>query len=370
MKLVPINAKGVHNLYRHPVTDIVYFRQFRSGVGEITKSCRTKSLDEAKPIAEEYKRSFFENTGPLARGKRSAADHFNAWVERQRTKGKSPATMTSIEQSKKFFDLFFDKMFLDEITAEWWETVFIPETKNIRFKTMEVFGKKRRDAIRRSSDRRMFNDCKWLSSFLIQMAEDGAILKVPKLINPDPKELPGKVYSSDQIRQMLEKSDGDLNLAILMAATMGMRRGEIYGLEWKMVDLDKGTISLPQWLTKIRKARTFAISPAVIAKLRERRLPDHLEYRAYVFTNSTDQNLRIHNDSLKGRWTRLKEQLGISGRFHDLRHTFLTNAFGADGANPALICHFAGLSLETAIKVYLHFNENDSRRVAELVSYG
>lgn len=53
----------------------------------------------------------------------------------------------------------------------------------------------------------------------------------------------------------------------------------------------------------------------------------------------------------------------------DLRHTFLTKAFKAPGANAALICTYAGLTLEVAQEVYLHLNENDTAAVAELVTY-
>lgn len=50
---------------------------------------------------------------------------------------------------------------------------------------------------------------------------------------------------------------------------------------------------------------------------------------------------------------------------HDLRHTELTRRFKIKGADYALICYQADLSLEMAMETYIHFTPEDTRPVAE-----
>lgn len=347
MRLEKITAKGADHLYRHPKTGVIYFRQFRAGFGEVCRSTRTKNLNEAKAAADHFKRDFLGRIRQSFQRK-TALEEFDLWIERKRAANKSPATMTSILSSRKYLKFFLNQMLLVDVNAEWWESNYIPTIRSIT-----------------SQSRRFFNDRKWLSMFLKQMVEDGKIPKAAKLINPDAKTKVGRVLSNDEIQTLLVGATGDLYQMIIMASTMGMRRLEITNLRWDRVNLKRKTISLKAEDTKIRKPRAFKISAAALPGL----LARAKNGSPYVFPNKDDKSRTIHKDGFTGQWKRLKEKSEITARFHDLRHTFLTNAFKAAGSNLALICHYAGLSLEEAERTYLHFDEDDTAGIADLVTY-
>lgn len=350
MKLDRVAAKGAENLYRNPKTGIIYFRQFKKGFGEVCRSTKTANLISAKKVAHSIRLEFLKLEARASLPK-SALELFDQWVERKRTANKAPNTITSILASRRHLEPYLYVMLPDQLTALWWESVYIPESR-----------------IRSGAERKFFNDRKWLKSFLIQLKHDGVISRVPNLINPDPPRAPGKVFTNEEVGLLIDLSHDYLRVAILMAATMGMRRGEIFNLRWDRVNFETKAISLLAQDTKTRKARSFAMSPSVNEGLAERFSSARSEW---VFEHRDNINKPMDRDGFRTAWDNLKsaKNLNIEGRFHDLRHTFLTNAFKAPKANPALICHYAGLSLEVAVRTYLHFNEEDSRSVASLVTY-
>lgn len=352
MKLEKIRARGCEGLYREATTKIIYFRQFKKGRQELKKSLRTDNIEEAKMLRDKLVITWLEKgerVKAASKQAKTAAELFSVWVQRKETMNRAPATIASMKFSGTFLIPFFETMLPDEITTEWWETVYIRE---VRAKTHK--------------SRKFFNDRKWLLGFLNQIRDDGLIQGVPKLLNPDSKETVGKVYSDKEVSDMINFAQTeDLRLAIIMAATMGMRRGEIFTLRCDRVDVEKRLITLRKQDTKTRRGRVFAISKASYPLLLKRVETG----AAWIFPSRDDKNIPIHKDGYTQAWRALKKTIGVVGRFHDLRHTFLTKAFNSPGANAAQICAYAGLSMVVAERVYLHLTEEDSRKVSELVTY-
>lgn len=366
MKLNPVTGRGCEYLKRHPVSGIFYFSRYTKETGEIVLSLRTKDLAEAKRKRDELVGQASRQRH-RARQTKTALERFDGYVERKRSANKSAGTLRSIDSSRNFFEKFFGSMLPEEVTAEWWEEVYIPETKFLRFKPILNEDKRTysRKEARRTKPRTFFNDRKWLINFLEQCLEDGVIKKMPKLIDPDPERDPGKVYTDDEVGLLLNMAQNEnLYLAILMAVTMGMRRGEIFKLQSDRIDIEKGMIRLRREDTKTRKARSFALSPQTRDMVLARS-----QAGPWVFPSASGLLTSVHKDGYMTAWKNLKKTTGVDGRFHFLRHTFLTKAFRAPGSNAALVCHYAGVSLEVAQKVYLHFDDDDSKQVAELVKY-
>ena len=128
----------------------------------------------------------------------------------------------------------------------------------------------------------------------------------------------------------------------------GMREGEVCGLLWDCVDLEKGTVLINKQLQKLRqtggehhlvptkngKARSITLAPFVIAVLRRvkrKQLEDRLRYgecwqgSGFVFTDELGQHLKpqvVYRDFKK-----VVERIGIpNARFHDLRHSYAVAA--------------------------------------------
>ena len=102
---------------------------------------------------------------------------------------------------------------------------------------------------------------------------------------------------------------------IIFAIETGMRRGEILGLQWKHVDLDRRIAFLP--LTKNGSSREVPLSikaAQVLARQRQR--------------NDTTSPFPVTSNGFRLAWERLRGRTGLSDlRFHDLRHEAISRFF-------------------------------------------
>ena len=102
---------------------------------------------------------------------------------------------------------------------------------------------------------------------------------------------------------------------ITFAIETGMRRGEILGLRWEHVDLDRRIAYLP--LTKNGSSREVPLSTKaaeVLIRQRQR--------------NDTPSPFPVTSNGLRLAWERLRRRAGLSDlRFHDLRHEAISRFF-------------------------------------------
>jgi len=344
MKLEKILGKANAGLYRHPKTGIIYICTSKVGKGRIQKSTRTTNLTEARLTADDIKFKFLGKRNPTA-GRKLNKELFADFLKTKEIK--SPATYRRIKLCWRHFEYFLADAGPEDITEQWWESVYIPVKRG------------------EQPDRKFFNDRKTLRMYLLSLHRQGVIDRIPNLIDPDPERKSGKVFNDKEISALLAEANEDLKLQILMAVTMGMRKGEILLLALERIDAKRRIISLKAEDTKVRKARSFAISDAVWPLLEPRlRHPS-----GFLFPSRTGEAKPVDRGGNQTAWDGARNRAKVRGRFHDLRHTFLTKAFKTPGANAALICHYAGLSLEEAERTYLHFDVEDTRAIAKLVVF-
>lgn len=81
-------------------------------------------------------------------------------------------------------------------------------------------------------------------------------------------------YSIEQLRTLLEKVRGDrLELIVVLAALLGLRREEICGLQWKNVDFEKSTLTINQAITMAGSQR-IEKSTKSFSSVRELYIPE------------------------------------------------------------------------------------------------
>lgn len=216
----------------------------------------------------------------------------------------------------------------------------------------------------------LYNHWKYMSQILRYCHRMGYIETLPKLENPDPEKRVERVFTEEEKIRLLDVAPPTLRDQLLMAMTMGMRLREHLKLSWDRVDLKNKTIQLRAIDTKTKRPRTIGMSPQVYAMLLRR----HAKFASkspFVFPSRYDKTKPCLSN--KKAWASAKVNAGITGKakYHLLRHTFLTECAKLVRQNEVsivLVCSYAGLSIRTFEKTYLHLNHEDTRPVANLIA--
>ncbi len=137
-------------------------------------------------------------------------------------------------------------------------------------------------------------------------------------------------------------------LAIVLAATMGLRKTEAVSLLKERVNLKKSEIEV--W----SKNKYWRIVP--MSKLAAEAFKEQSKYNAgskYIFPLPCDPTRHIYSQILDKVWGLTKRLAGIETRlrFHDLRHTFATKT-AEDNWPPIIACKVLDMSLKIYQRVY------------------
>jgi integrase len=204
-----------------------------------------------------------------------------------------------------------------------------------------------------------------------------------------------RTWSPEQLKCFLDHVAEDwLAACWRLAATTGMRRGELLALRWEEVALDAGRVTVVRQLVKAdggvrygrpktsRGRRMVAIDAATVAALRTHRRKQ-LEIKVAVGRGFKDEGLifcmpdgsPIDPDGLTQRFERHVRQAGLPRiRLHDLRHTHATLALAA-GVHPKVVQERLGhSSIVVTLDTYSHaipaLQEDAAARLAALVDGG
>jgi integrase len=212
---------------------------------------------------------------------------------------------------------------------------------------------------------------------------EARLVKLPKL--PDD---PMRALTPAETARVLAAAD-QTPLAALwrLAASCGLRRGELLGLQWQDIDFERGTLSVQRQVTRYgkqwvvappktdRSRRLVALPASTLTALRTHRVAqnkDRLKAGAlwasedWVFCDTLGRRLGI--SALEGAHARLEQAAGVAHfRLHDLRHTGATLALVA-GVHPKVVQEMLGhSSVAMTLDRYSHVAENMQKEAAEAI---
>ncbi|WP_310877591.1 site-specific integrase [Priestia megaterium] len=164
-------------------------------------------------------------------------------------------------------------------------------------------------------------------------------------------------------------------IMITIAITTGLRRGELLGLEWKHIDLEKGTIQVRQTISYAKgyiikepktkgSVRTIAMPLFLVQQIKPyKHLVNQERIKAgelweggeYFFVFSCWHGKPLHPSGVTTWWRRFltKNKLRYI-RFHDLRHTSATLLIN-QGVHPKTISSRLGhANIRTTMDIYGH----------------
>lgn len=140
-----------------------------------------------------------------------------------------------------------------------------------------------------------------------------------------------KTPTHAQISELIANSSGELQLAILLGALCGLRRGEIFALHRDSVDFNRGQLYVGGALVKATGVRDIR-APKTETSNRYVDMPDLVAETVARYMNTEDGFLFTSSmDAVMTQWRKLRDSLpGCETiRFHDLRHYYASALIAA-----------------------------------------
>lgn len=163
---------------------------------------------------------------------------------------------------------------------------------------------------------------------------------------------------------LLAASCHGLRVFIRMGLLTGMRKGELLGLQWGMVDLHRRMIRLPGSQTKSRKPRDIGINDELLEILVE-------------VGPSLDPTQRVLlNPDTGAPWTSIEDLFDravgrsriLKCRIHDLRHTCASRMAQAGVSLGELRIFLGHGDIRTTMR-YAHFQRDEAARANAVLSH-
>ena len=216
---------------------------------------------------------------------------------------------------------------------------------------------------------------KALAEGLIQK-NPAAACKVP---TTRPKEM--QVLTGEEIQRLLiqAKEDGCYELLLLELST-GLRRGEILALQWDDLDVQTGVLKVERQVQRIHK-KLVVSQPKTKASSRSLVLPRPilhvlLRYREgssskWMFPSPKKEDSPLDPAAVRKKLSKVLERAGCKHvRFHDLRHTFATNALAYGMDIKTLSTILGHVSCATTLNTYSHVTDEMRQRAAVKIDRG
>ncbi len=208
-----------------------------------------------------------------------------------------------------------------------------------------------------------------LRSILATAVGDELILRNPCAVRGAGIERTAErpVATASQVWAIADQIGDRYRCLVLLAGFVGLRVGELLGLERRHVDLLHGTVTVEQQEQQLITGELVIVSPKTDAGVRTLALPPFLVREldahlgrftgagtgARVFPGQHGGPLRRH--VLAKHWDKARRRVGLpSGfRFHDLRHTANTLTAAAGASTKELMHRMGHASSEAALR-YQH----------------
>lgn len=209
-----------------------------------------------------------------------------------------------------------------------------------------------------------------------------------------PKETPKEMsfYNELEVGELLkalQKEPIKFRIFVTLALTTGMRRGELLGLEWRHINLEKGTLLVHQTIPMFKDGepvikgpkrgtgRTITLPSSIIKELQdyqkhmmrvrtELKVPWLGEEHSFLFAHDNGRPKFPKNWGDNWREFHARNSQLRYIRFHDLRHTSATLLISS-GVHAKIISSRLGhTKISTTMNVYGHIIEAADQSAADV----
>ena len=340
--------------------------------GQVSKTVHG-SKATADQAAAELLTEVTRSSGSTATG--SVGHLLDAFLDQARARGLAPKTILGYGLLAKQAKADFGGIELRELTATRLDSYY------------------RRLMLRGLSPTTVGHHHAFLRSALRQAVRWGWIVRSPadSATPPHAAATEPAAPSVEQVRRLLaaaESYNPYLASMLWVAATTGMRRGELCGLRWSDTDLSEGTVTVRTSVSdlpgrvevqpaKSRPARRIAIDPGTVMVLEHQRhaaaercraAGAHLADGAYVWSQDADHGSPWRPDRVTHSFERVRDRANLPEvRFQHLRH-FAATMMLSGGIDVLTAAGRLGHTDSSAtLRTYAHVLQQRDRDAAALL---
>lgn len=190
---------------------------------------------------------------------------------------------------------------------------------------------------------------------------------------------PGRAYTADEKARMLVEAaklrSKNMYPALVVDLNCGLRDKELRELRWKQIDLvHKKQLTVGRSKTDAGTGRVIPLNDTVLVALKAHaawyiRRFDECKPEWYVFPAGKGQPSDPTRPvtTLKTAWTKVREKAKVVGRWHDNRHTLVTE-LAESGAGDEVIMSIAGHVSRAMLSRYSHVRMEAKRRALDEIA--
>lgn len=343
-----------------------------------TKSVLAKTKAECVEKLAALKASVELPTPNRAKPDMPFGEWLDFWYENYRKLGAKPNTQRGYEGIIRLYvKPMLGSIPLNKLTANDLQQFYTWMKKEGRTRNCGAKGEGLSDSILQnvhSLCRRVLE--KAVSEGLIQQNPTN-FCKLPKVSRAEMK-----ILTREEMRKVLiqAKKEGYYEVFLLEFAT-GLREGELAALQWDDLNIQTGELKISRQANRVigqgvvvsepktkHSARTVILPPQVVRVLKTHR--ERTDSR-WIFPSPKKEDTPTDPATFRQRLHLLLEHAGCRQvRFHDLRHTFATNAleYGMDIKTLSTI--LGHVSSATTLNVYSHITDEMRRSAAAKIDQG
>jgi integrase len=190
---------------------------------------------------------------------------------------------------------------------------------------------------------------------------------------------PGRPYSAEEKARMLEEAKKlrtpQMYAALALDLNTGLRDKELREIRWEQIDLvNKKALTVGRSKTPAGTGRGIPLNDTAMAALEAhaswyiRRFGEcKPEWFVFAFGTPLPKDPTRPITSFKTAWTKIRQKAGVKGRWHDNRHTLVTE-LAESGAGDEVIMSIVGHVSRAMLSRYSHVRMEAKRRALDEIA--
>ena len=318
------------------------------------------------------------------------------WIASVRTEASFGFTPSDQNYTvKEWMEIYFEKWYKPRVTKSTYDNTYnliknhlYPTLGNTLLKDLnssiiqEAYPKMWSGKIYSDGTIKIFSSA--FRQALICAQNEGLIKKNPHygVIIPKTRKIKQvDAYTTEDYRKIIEytKDKSDINRVFYLLAATGMRVGECIALNWKDVDLDKGTINITKTAVNHKGHMVIQNHPKTEQSVRQIYVPENtITFMRRLQDNETileglifpnEHGNVYHTSALRSRWIKVCAELEIPYKnLHALRHSWATRAIEKHVDVHTVSKMLGHKSIATTLDIYKSVFAEQKKEAAQIMN--